>query len=163
DDTLGGLRVARGTRAQVGLDAGAPLEEHLAEEMVLRREPAVDRRQRDARPLRDVLHDDRVVAAGLGQLARRVPHMAAALPLFAHPEVSAANRDGETFSSEEQAVFLWDPDDDMLAQLRMLMLNMDAPKHTRYRSLVNRRFTPGTIRKLETHIVEQSRAIVDRV
>jgi cholest-4-en-3-one 26-monooxygenase len=83
--------------------------------------------------------------------------------LFAHPEVSAANRDAETFSSEERATFIWEPDDETLVQLRMLMLNMDAPKHTRYRSLVNRGFTPSTIRKIEQHIVDQSRLIVDRV
>jgi len=83
--------------------------------------------------------------------------------LFAYDEVCAANRDAETFSSEVGGTLLMTPEEEVMAQLRMLMLNMDPPRHTRYRMLVSRGFTPRVIRQLEEHIVDTTRAIVDRV
>jgi cholest-4-en-3-one 26-monooxygenase len=83
--------------------------------------------------------------------------------LFGYDEVCAANRDAETFSSEVGGTLLMTPDEDVMAQLRLLMLNMDPPRHTRYRLLVSRGFTPRTIRQLEQHIVDTTRTIVDRV
>ena len=58
-------------------------------------------------------------------------------------------RDGVTYSSEQSrggVVALEDTEAaaDISAQGRM-MLTMDAPDHTRYRSLVNRGFTPRMI------------------
>jgi cholest-4-en-3-one 26-monooxygenase len=83
--------------------------------------------------------------------------------LFAYDEVCAANRDAETFSSEVGGTILMTPEEELMAQLRMLMLNMDPPRHTRYRMLVSRGFTPRVIRQLEEHILDTTRAIVDRV
>jgi cholest-4-en-3-one 26-monooxygenase len=83
--------------------------------------------------------------------------------LFSYDEVCAANRDAETFSSEVGGTLLMTPPEDVLEWLRQIMLNMDPPKHTRYRLLVSRGFTPRTIRQLEAHIVDTTRMIVDRV
>ena len=82
-------------------------------------------------------------------------------PVYRHPEpkggpgfwvvtryddVVAINRDGQTFSSEQSRGGVVQFEDeaaanDLTAQGR-IMLTMDAPDHTRYRSLVNRGFTP---------------------
>jgi len=43
------------------------------------------------------------------------------------------------------------------------MINMDAPKHTRLRMLVQRGFTPKTVAKLEDYVREKAQEIVDRV
>jgi cytochrome P450 len=43
------------------------------------------------------------------------------------------------------------------------MINMDAPKHTKMRLIVNRGFTPKQIAGIADNIREQARAIVDRV
>jgi len=43
------------------------------------------------------------------------------------------------------------------------MINMDAPKHTQMRLIVNRGFTPKQVAKLHESIRDQAREIVDRV
>src|SRR5712672_2415826 len=55
-----------------------------------------------------------------------------------YDDVVEVNRDGQTYSSEQSR----------------MMLTMDAPDHTRYRSLVNRGFTPRMIGALGSHIRE---------
>lgn len=100
-------------------------------------------------------------------------------PVFHHPEqggpgfwvltryddVVEVGRDGVTYSSEQSrggVVALEDADAaaDLSAQGRM-MLTMDAPDHTRYRSLVNRGFTPRMINALRPHILEMVDKILD--
>ena len=75
-----------------------------------------------------------------------------------YDDVVEVGRDGVTYSSEQSrggVVALEDADAaaDLSAQGRM-MLTMDAPDHTRYRTLVNRGFTPRMINALGTHIRE---------
>jgi len=43
------------------------------------------------------------------------------------------------------------------------MINMDAPKHTKLRLIVNRGFTPRQVAKIEENVREQAREIVDNV
>src|SRR5689334_7084280 len=43
------------------------------------------------------------------------------------------------------------------------MINMDAPKHTKLRLIVNRGFTPRQVARVEASVREQARDIVDRV
>ena len=43
------------------------------------------------------------------------------------------------------------------------MINMDAPKHTKLRLIVNRGFTPRQVARIEESVHEQARDIVDRV
>jgi cholest-4-en-3-one 26-monooxygenase len=52
---------------------------------------------------------------------------------------------------------------DGLAMIRMMMLNMDPPQHTRYRRLVSTGFTPKIVRQLEPHVRERTSRIVDAV
>jgi cholest-4-en-3-one 26-monooxygenase len=76
------------------------------------------------------------------------------------------NRQPEVFSSNKGGTQIHDPDpDDVEAQLRRdsIMLDMDPPKHTRYRKLVNRGFTPRMIGLLETYLENRTRIIVVRV
>jgi cholest-4-en-3-one 26-monooxygenase len=80
-----------------------------------------------------------------------------------YDDVVQVNRDGQTFSSEQSRGGVVALEDiaaaaDITAQGRM-MLTMDAPDHTRYRSLVNRGFTPRMINMLSAHI----REMVDRI
>ena len=82
-----------------------------------------------------------------------------------YDDVVEVGRDGVTYSSEQSrggVVALEDIDAaaDITAQGRM-MLTMDAPDHTRYRSLVNRGFTPRMINALTTHIREMVTKILD--
>jgi cholest-4-en-3-one 26-monooxygenase len=54
-------------------------------------------------------------------------------------------------------------DDDQLAQQQLMMVNMDPTMHTRYRRLVNKGFTPKTVRDLEQTIVGYADGIIDSV
>ncbi len=78
-------------------------------------------------------------------------------------DIRAVSTDTATFSNEEKGTFIKDPDPEALAQYRLSILNMDPPKHHRYRRLVNRGFTPRVIRTLEQTIEERSRMIVDQL
>ncbi|HEY3701514.1 MAG TPA: hypothetical protein VGL32_04580, partial [Acidimicrobiales bacterium] len=69
-----------------------------------------------------------------------------------YDDVVAINRDWETYSSNRGSALLMDQDDEMLAQQRMMMLNMDPPMHTRYRLLVNKGFTPRMVGRLEDRV-----------
>jgi cholest-4-en-3-one 26-monooxygenase len=66
-----------------------------------------------------------------------------------HRDVVAASRDWATFSSERRGALLGEPPEDALATQRLMMLNMDPPRHTKLRALVNKGFTPRTIAVLE--------------
>ena len=80
-----------------------------------------------------------------------------------YDEVVLASRDGALFSSETGGVFMFEMEAEMLAQQNMLMLMMDPPRHTRYRLLVSRAFTPRNIRALEEYIDRTATEIVDNV
>jgi len=79
-----------------------------------------------------------------------------------HADLVTVNRDYEVFSSAEQGVNIPDiaPGDEMV---REMMLIMDPPRHTRYRLLVNKGFTPRMVGLIEDHLRAKARAIVDAV
>ena len=129
---------------------------------------------------------DRPTLEGLDLLAdtwgRRVPHdqfdrLRAEAPVAWHPEVDdtgfwavtkhedvvAVSRDSATYSSELGATFIPTADEEALATLRLVILNMDPPKHNRYRRLVSRGFTPRMIAKLVDEIDRRAAVIVDEV
>lgn len=92
------------------------------------------------------------------------PETAGYWSMFDYEGVLAVSRDAQRFSSEERTALVREPSDEFTLEMsRQIMLNMDPPKHTRYRLLVSKGFTPGHIRQLEQHIVDQATAIVDRV
>jgi cholest-4-en-3-one 26-monooxygenase len=100
-------------------------------------------------------------------------------PVYWHPDPSSlgggfwavtrfddsvkVNRDFEHFSSYRAATLFHDFDEEVLAQQRMMMLNMDPPMHTRYRRLVSKGFTPRMMRDLEEMVVAAADAIIDGV
>ncbi len=83
-----------------------------------------------------------------------------------HADVQEVSRIPEVFSSWERGALLHTGpavDEELQLQMtRMLMLNMDPPEHSQYRNIVQRAFTPRTIRALEARLVEFANEIVDR-
>jgi cholest-4-en-3-one 26-monooxygenase len=77
--------------------------------------------------------------------------------------VVAVSRDPATFSSELGSTFVDDQTDEAMAQLRLTILNMDPPKHHRYRRLVSRGFTPRMITRLVETIERRAERIVGEV
>jgi cholest-4-en-3-one 26-monooxygenase len=80
-----------------------------------------------------------------------------------HSDVVAINRDWETFSSYEQGTLLEPVAEEQLEHLRLIMLNMDPPRHTKLRMLVKQGFTPRHIGELEQHIRDIATNIIDTV
>ncbi len=81
-----------------------------------------------------------------------------------YADVVRVNRDVETFSSGLKGSLMVEPPDEAgIETMRLLMVNMDPPVHTRYRRLVNRGFTPRTIARLEDRIRWRANRIIDRI
>jgi len=53
--------------------------------------------------------------------------------------------------------------DDSVGGSELMMVNMDEPKHTGLRALVNKGFTPKMIRQMEPHVREIATSIIDNV
>ena len=53
--------------------------------------------------------------------------------------------------------------DDLADQRGVMMITMDPPRHTALRQLVNKGFTPRRVAKLNEHIADMARDLVDRV
>lgn len=82
-----------------------------------------------------------------------------------HADLRLINRDAEGFSSEANGVNIMEFDDvesgfDMRGKI---MLMTDPPRHTRYRLLVNKGFTPRMINLIEQHLRYRTELIVDAV
>ncbi len=80
-----------------------------------------------------------------------------------HADVRAVSHDWETYSSELGATFIPTQDEEILAQLRLSILNMDPPLHNRARRLVSKAFTPRMIAKLVDEIDRRAEAVIDGV
>ncbi len=65
--------------------------------------------------------------------------------------------------SSEWGITLHEGTEESLAQQRMMMLQMDPPRHTRLRLIVNKGFTPRMISRLHDRVREIARDIVDSV
>jgi cholest-4-en-3-one 26-monooxygenase len=73
------------------------------------------------------------------------------------------SRNHSVFSAELGSTFLQDHTEESLELIRMTLLNMDPPKHSRYRRLVSAGFTPRMITRLISHIQERADAILDGI
>src|SRR5205807_10301295 len=87
-------------------------------------------------------------------------------PVYFHPEpggpgfwaltryddVVTASRDSASYSSGIGGTLINDPTPDELASMQLMMLNMDPPRHTKLRLLVNKGFTPRMIARLEERV-----------
>jgi cholest-4-en-3-one 26-monooxygenase len=71
--------------------------------------------------------------------------------------------DQERFSSERGTVMNNDLPEDRMAQLRLWMINQDAPRHTKLRKLINKGFTKRIVEQMDRHVRDLSAGIVDRV
>ena len=80
-----------------------------------------------------------------------------------HADVQAISRDPQTFSSELGGTFISDQTDEALSRMRLSILNMDAPKHNRYRRLVSKGFTPRMVGQLVATIEKRAARIIDDV
>ncbi|HZP14453.1 MAG TPA: cytochrome P450 [Nocardioides sp.] len=83
--------------------------------------------------------------------------------LTKHDDVKRCSHDWRTFSSERGGTFIPTADEMALESLRLTILNMDPPKHERYRRLVSKGFTPGMIRKLVDDIERRAVRVIDEV
>ncbi|HYV58375.1 MAG TPA: hypothetical protein VE911_12550, partial [Candidatus Nitrosopolaris sp.] len=111
-----------------------------------------------------------------------VPHdvfarLRAEAPVYFHPEaggpgfwvlsryadVTAASLDSKTFSSWKGGTMIRDLFGEDLDQTRLMMLNMDAPRHTKYRRLVSLGFTPRMVTRLTPHVRAMASRIIDNV
>lgn len=78
-------------------------------------------------------------------------------------DVKAVSRDSELFSSREKtAIIRFDENmtEDNLEANRLVLLNMDAPQHTKLRRIVSKGFTPRSIAKLEDTLRDRAARIV---
>ncbi len=97
-------------------------------------------------------------------------------PVYFHPETDGAgfwcitraddltkvSHDWE-HNSSEWGITLHELEESQLEQQRMMMLQMDPPRHTKLRLLVNKGFTPRMIGRLHDSVREIARSLVDRV
>jgi cholest-4-en-3-one 26-monooxygenase len=78
-------------------------------------------------------------------------------------DVMAVSLDSKTFSSAHGGTILREFQGEELEANRAIMLNMDAPRHTRFRRLVNMGFSPRMVNRLEPHVRDMARKIIDEV
>jgi cholest-4-en-3-one 26-monooxygenase len=80
-----------------------------------------------------------------------------------YADVVEISLDQQRFSSERATVLVNDLTEDRIAQLRLWMINQDAPGHTRLRKLINKGFTQRVVHQMDLHIRELSASIVDAI
>jgi cholest-4-en-3-one 26-monooxygenase len=80
-----------------------------------------------------------------------------------YEDVVQVSRSPDVFSSELGGTNLWDPEPAQLDALRNFMLNMDPPKHAKYRRIVSRTFTPRAVQNIEPAIRRHATRIVDEI
>ena len=91
----------------------------------------------------------------------RIPQGPGFWALTRYADVMQVSRDPDTFRSSPGTNIGDIPPE--IAEWLGSMINMDAPKHTKLRLIVNRGFTPRQVAGIEDTVREQARDIVDRV
>jgi cholest-4-en-3-one 26-monooxygenase len=79
-----------------------------------------------------------------------------------HADVKEVSRRSDVFSSwENGAIPTWPPEmkREQVELQRSVMLNMDAPHHTRLRKIISRGFTPRAIGRLEAELAQRAENI----
>ena len=82
-----------------------------------------------------------------------------------HAEVKEVSRNSEVFSSWENTAIIRFNDDitrDQIEMQRLVMLNIDPPKHTQVRQIVSKGFTPRAINSLKDALADRAEKIVKR-
>ena len=80
-----------------------------------------------------------------------------------HADVQTVSRHPEIFSSAMGGTTLRDLRPKDLDVVRHMMLNMDPPRHSKLRKIVNRVFTPQVIGQLKGSIEDHAREVVDSI
>jgi cytochrome P450 len=76
-------------------------------------------------------------------------------------DITAISKDPETFSSEKNGVFLREGMPMPLEVLNQVILGMDPPRHTKYRGIVQKAFTPRIVAQQEAQIRERVNRLID--
>jgi cholest-4-en-3-one 26-monooxygenase len=84
--------------------------------------------------------------------------------LTKYKDIWDVSLDQKTFSSERHGSVPrdWQSEDEIAGQ-RELLINMDPPRHTKYRRIVNLGFSPKMVNRLEQHIRELANRIIDPI
>jgi cholest-4-en-3-one 26-monooxygenase len=80
-----------------------------------------------------------------------------------HADVKEVSRDSELYSSwENTAIIRFGPDmqREAIDMQRVILLNMDAPQHTRMRAIVSKGFTPRAVNNLRDALTKRASQIV---
>ena len=80
-----------------------------------------------------------------------------------HEDIKSISRDGELWSTNRKGAVMRLPDGvtaDQLDLTKALLINHDAPEHTRLRKIVSRLFTPRAVAALEERLAVAARDIV---
>lgn len=77
-------------------------------------------------------------------------------------ELDYVSKNPQLFSSAERTCMLQNPSAEEIEMMRMLMINMDPPKHLKFRRLVRSAFTPKKVDSYEPRFREIARDILDR-
>lgn len=80
-----------------------------------------------------------------------------------HADVMEVSRRPDVYSSELGGTNLHDPMPEDLENLRQIMINMDPPRHAKYRRLVARTFTPRAVTAIEPAIRTHASRVVDEI
>ena len=75
-----------------------------------------------------------------------------------YDDVVATSQDYDSYLSGH-GVFI----DDSVGGSELMLVNMDAPKHSGLRNLVNKGFTPKMIRRMEPHVRDIAATIIDNI
>jgi cholest-4-en-3-one 26-monooxygenase len=84
--------------------------------------------------------------------------------LTRHADVKEVSRLDRIFSSWENGAIIRFPSDmprENIEMQRVIMLNMDAPQHTRMRAIISRGFTPRAVSNLKDALTERAYKIVN--
>jgi len=83
--------------------------------------------------------------------------------LTKYADVHACSRNHRVFSSGRKGCFMFDSPPEDLERMQLMMVNMDPPRHTKLRAIVNKGFTPVRMRAIEHHVREVCKKIIDDV
>ncbi len=79
-----------------------------------------------------------------------------------HADVVRLSKDPVLYSSG-MGTNIWEHAEEDLPAIQSMLVNMDPPQHVKYRRLVSPGFTPRIVSRLEPHIRDLARQIVDRI
>jgi cholest-4-en-3-one 26-monooxygenase len=80
-----------------------------------------------------------------------------------YEDVVTISKDPKTYSSARGGTNINDLPPEELSIVQLLMVNMDPPRHNKFRNLVSKGFTPRMIAALEPSIRASAKLVVDRV